>query len=447
MDPLAAARLQMTVTLAFHIIFAAVGIGLPLLLVVVEGRWLRTGAEHYRSLAKTWAKATGILFAVGAVSGTALAFELGLLWPRYMELTGAVVGHLFGLEGYAFFVEAIFIGLYFYGWDRLGPRAHWWCGVVIAVSGMLSGILVLGVNAWMQLPVGFELESGRVVVTDPIAIFKRPGWFYMALHSTLSCYVAVAFAVAAVYAAAWLRGRRDAYTRSAIRVALAVGAASAVAQPLSGDLLAKFVFQTQPAKFAAMEGQFRTQRAAPLRIGGWPDPEAGETRWAVEIPGGLSFLATHDPGAEVPGLDRVPRPDWPNVELTHLAFQVMVGLGTALVGLSVWYWVADWWRREDALASRALLWAIVLCGPFGFAALEAGWVVTEVGRQPWVVNGVLRTADAVTPAAGVPGMFYAFTLLYLVLGTTVVLLLRNLRSTAPEAARPHLGGAEIQPES
>jgi cytochrome bd ubiquinol oxidase subunit I len=434
-DTLTAARLQMTLSLAFHIVFAAVGIGLPLLLVIAEGLWLRTGAEHYRSLAKRWAKATGILFAVGAVSGTALAFELGLLWPRYLELTGAVVGHVFGLEGYAFFVEAIFIGLYLYGWDRLRPRAHWWCGVAVAVSGMLSGVLVLGVNAWMQQPVGFALESGRVVVTDPVAIFKRPGWFYMALHSTLSCYIAVAFLVAGVYAADWLRGRRDAAPRSAILAAMAVGAITAVAQPLSGDLLSKFVFQTQPAKFAAMEGQFRTERAAPLRIGGWPDADAGATRWAVEIPGGLSFLATHDPGAEVPGLDQVPRSDWPNVELTHLAFQAMVAIGGLLVAVSAWFWAAYWRRGEAALGNRLLLWAVALCGPLGFVALEAGWVVTEVGRQPWVINGVLRTSEAVTPAAGVPLMFYGFAVLYLVLGGTVALSLWNLRAPDPAAAR------------
>lgn len=434
MDTLTAARLQMTLSLAFHMVFAAIGIGLPLLLVLVEGLWLRTQREHYRLLAKQWAKATGILFAVGAVSGTALAFELGLLWPKYMEITGAVVGHIFGLEGYAFFLEAIFIGLYLYGWGRLSGCAHWWCGVVIAVSGMASGVLVLGVNAWMQLPVGFELDAGRITVTDPIAIFKQPGWLYMAVHSTLSCYIAVGFAVAAVYAAAWLRGRRDEYVRSAMLMGLAVGAVSAVLQPLSGDLLAKFVYQTQKAKFAAMEGQFQTQRFAPLRIGGWPDPDAGRTNWAIEIPGGLSFLATHDPAAEVPGLDQTPRSDWPNVELTHLAFQVMVGIGVLLVLVSLWFWGAYWLRGERALASRPLLWSIVLCGPLGFIALEAGWVVTEVGRQPWVINGVMRTSEAVTPAAGVPAMFYAFIVLYLVLGATVVLLLWRFRSAAPVQA-------------
>src|SRR6476620_11627218 len=224
MDSLIAARLQMVMSLAFHIVFAAIGIGLPLLLVIVEGLYLRTGEPHYKQLAKKWAKATGLLFAVGAVSGTALSLELGLLWPKYMELLGAVVGHLFGLEGYAFFLEAIFIGLYLYGWDRLSPLAHWWCGVVIAVSGMLSGILVLGVNAWMQQPVGFEMEGGRVVATDPLAILRQPLWFFMATHSTLACYMSVAFAMAGWYAWRALHGRQDAYTRSALVTGMTVAA-------------------------------------------------------------------------------------------------------------------------------------------------------------------------------------------------------------------------------
>ncbi len=431
MDTLTAARLQMTVSLVFHIIFAAVGIGLPLLMVVVEGLWLRTGRTVYRDLARKWAKATGLLFAVGAVSGTALSFELGLLWPRYIELLGAVVGHLFGLEGFAFFIEAIFIGLYLYGWDRLGPVSHWLCGVVIAFSGMLSGILVLGTNAWMQLPVGFRMEAGRVVVTDPIAIFKWPLWLHMAVHSTLACYTAVSFAVASIYAVGRLRGRVDDYTATAIRVAMTVGAIAALLQPVSGDLLAKYVYRTQPAKFAAMEGQFQTETSAPLRIGGLPDPEARETRWAVEIPGGLSFLATGDPRAEVHGLDRIPRSDWPNIELTHLAFQIMVGAGMLMLGLSAWYTVA--WFRGGATSGRWLLRAIAAAGPLGFVALEAGWVVTEAGRQPWIINGVLRTADATTPATTVPEFLAAFTALYLTLAITVVVLLRKLRSESAVA--------------
>ena len=435
MDPLLAARLQMTLSLAFHMVFAAVGIGLPLLMVLVEWRYLRTGQVHYMELARKWAKATGLLFAVGAVSGTALAFELGLLWPKYMEITGAVVGHIFGLEGFAFFIEAIFLGLYLYGWDKLSPRAHWLCGVVIAVSGAASGILVLGVNSWMQIPwVGFTIdEAGKIIVTDPIAIFKRYGWFVMALHSTLSCYISVAFAVAGIYAVGWLKGRRDAYHRAAISISLAVGAVTALLQPISGDLLAKFVYNTQPGKFAAMEGQFKTESNAPLRIGGWPDLENRETRWALEIPGGLSFLAAHDVDATVPGLDSIPEQDWPNVHVTHLSFQVMVGLGTLLIVVSLWYWIVRWRGKDEAFGrSRALPWALILCAPMGFIALEAGWIVTEVGRQPWVINGVLRTADAVTSADGVPQVFFGFIVLYLVLGTTVVSLLMWLRSSGKD---------------
>jgi cytochrome d ubiquinol oxidase subunit I len=431
MDNLLAARLQMALSLAFHMVYAAIGIGLPFLLLLVEGLYLRTGNAHYKALAKKWAKVTGLLFAVGAVSGTALSFELGLLWPAYMELLGPVVGHIFGLEGYAFFLEAIFIGLYLYGWDRLTPAVHWWCGVVIAVSGALSGIFVLGVNAWMQQPVGFVLQGERVVVTDPIAIFKQPLWFYMAWHSTIACYLSVAAAVAGWYAWRAVRGRRDDYTRSGLVVSMAVCSGMAVLQPLSGDLLAKYVFRTQPVKFAAMEGQFATQRHAPLRIGGWPDESSGTTRWALEIPSGLSILAARDPAAEVPGLDQVPRSEWPNVAVTHFAFQVMVGTGLILLAVSAWFWWAYFRGREGILQRRGLLLAVSGAAPLGFIGLEAGWFVTEIGRQPWVIQGVMRTSEAVTPAEGVREMLGLFTLLYAVLSVTVVVLLRRIAATHP----------------
>lgn len=424
MDPLTAARLQMAVSLAFHMVFAAVGIGLPCLIVIAQGLYLRTGQQHYKDLAYKWAKVTGLLFAVGAISGTALAFELGLLWPAYMRITGAAVGHLFGLEGYAFFLEAIFLGLYLYGGNRLTPRSHWLCAIVIAVSGALSGWLVLGVNAWMQLPVGVTVDAaGVVTATDPYAIFKTYAWVVMATHSTLSCYIAVAFAVAGIYAYGWLKGRRGAYTRSAIKIALAVGGVTVLLQPLSGDLLAKFVFRTQPAKFAAMEGHFETGPHAPMIIGGWPDEDAGVTRGAIEIPGLLSILADHDPKTVVKGLNDIPRDLWPNVGLTHLAFDVMVGLGTLLIIAALWFWMGWWRRRERLLDSKWLLRLLVICGPCGFIALEAGWVVTEVGRQPWVINGILKTRDAVTTAGGLTTMFVLFTSLYIVLSGTVAIYL------------------------
>jgi cytochrome d ubiquinol oxidase subunit I len=297
---------------------------------------------------------------------------------------------------------------------------------------MLSGVFVLGVNAWMQAPVGFEMADGRVVVTDPIAIFKHPLWAHMAIHSTLACYNAVAFAIAGWYAWQVLRGRADAYARSAIFVSMVMGSVCAVAQPLSGDFLAKYVFRTQPVKFAAMEGQYKTERWAPLRIGGWPDDEAGETRWAIEIPGGLSYLATGDPAAEVPGLDRVARSDRPNVELTHFAFQIMVGSGMTLLLASALFWFCAVRYREALVERRWLLWALVLAAPLGFVGLEAGWFVTEVGRQPWIIHGVMRTSDAVTPAAGVSPMFFVFSGVYALLGVTVVVLLRRIAASPVE---------------
>ena len=246
----------------------------------------------------------------------------------------------------------------------------------------------------------------------------------------------MAFAVAGMYARSWLKGDRSDYTRSAIVVALAVGAVSIVLQMGSGDLLAKFVFQTQPAKFAAMEAQFPTERYAPIRIGGIADEEAETTRYAIEIPGALSFLATHDPAAEVPGLSSIPRENWPPVDLVHLSFDVMVGAGTALLLVSVWFWIAYWRGATRALSSRKLLWAIALCGPLGFIALEAGWMVTELGRQPWIIHGIMRVEDAVTPAGDVQAVFWGFALLYLLLGTTVATLLWQLRSKPVQPASP-----------
>ena len=431
MDVLTAARAQMEVSLAFHMIFAALGIGMPVLMLIAEGLWLRTRHEHYRALAKKWGKATALTFAIGAVSGTALSFELGLLWPRFMAVAGGVIGPAFALEGYAFFIEAIFLGLYLYGWERLSPRAHWMTGVPVALSGMASGVLVVAANAWMQVPGGFTLGAdGALVDADALAAFRSPAWPHMALHSTLSCYIATGFAVAGVYAVGMLRGRTDAYHRSALGIAMAVGASTALLQPLSGDISARSVARHQPAKLAAMEAHFETAAGVPLVIGGLPDPAEGRVDYAIRIPKGLSFLATHDPDAVVTGLDAFPRELWPNVLVTHLAFQVMVACGMLLILLGASYALSRWRRRETG---RALLVALALGSPLGFLALEAGWLVTEVGRQPWVIYEVMRTADGVTPVRDVPLTFFGFTMLYLFLGAALAYLLRRLASSGEES--------------
>jgi cytochrome bd ubiquinol oxidase subunit I len=431
MDTLTAARVQMEVSLAFHMVFAALGIGMPLLMVGAEALWLRTGEPHWRALAKKWAKATALTFAVGAVSGTALSFELGLLWPRFMAFAGGIFGSAFALEGYAFFIEAIFLGLYLYGWDRLSPRAHLASGAVVAFSGMMSGVLVVAANAWMQNPSGFEMVGGRVTDVDPLAPFRSPAWLHMSIHSTLSCYIATGFAAAGVYAMGMLRGRRDAYHRGALALSMALAMVTALLQPLSGDLSAKHVADHQPAKLAAMESHFRTGAGASLVIGGIPDEETGTVRGAIHLPKMLSFLAQGDFDATVPGLEEFPRELWPNVLISHVAFQVMVGCGFALIGLGAWYWLVRWRKREPG---RWLLRAVVIGSPLGFLALQAGWIVTEVGRQPWVVYGVMKTADGVTPVEGVPLTLFGFSALYLILGIALTLLLRKLATGAPPEA-------------
>lgn len=445
MDTLTAARWQMEVSLGFHMVFAAVGMAMPLMMLIAEGRWLRTGDRAALQLAKTWARVTGLLFAIGAVSGTALSFELGLLWPRFMAFAGPMIGTAFALEGYAFFIEAIFLGLYLYGWDRLGPRAHWWCGVPVALAGAASGVLVISANAWMQGPVGFEIgPDGLPTNLDPLAALFNPAWGLMAVHSTLSTYQAVGFAAAGVYAWALLRGRRPSrqgYNRLAISIAMLLGSVAAVVQPVAGDLLARRAATAQPAKLAALEGQFRTQRGAPLRIGGFPDPTARETRWAIEIPGLLSFLATEDWNGEVLGLEAFPRDQWPDTRIVHPAFQVMVGSGFAMLGVAFWFTWAVWRGRRgrDWVGRRWLLWALVVASPLGFLALEAGWIVTEVGRQPWVIYGVMRTADAVTPATEVGFSLVGFSVLYAGLALVLLVLLRRL---AGEGGGPLSGKEE-----
>ena len=435
MTDLLAARTQMAMSLGFHIIFAEIGIAMPLLMVLAEWRWRRTGERAYLDLARRWAKGTAVLFAVGAVSGTVLSFELGLLWPGFMRYAGPLIGMPFSLEGFAFFLEAIFLGIYLYGWERVGPRAHLAAGVIVAVSGAASAVFVILVNAWMNAPTGFTLDAaGNFATIDPVGAMRSPAAFQQALHMLLAAYAATGLAVAGIHAWMLLRGAARDFHVKALAIALLVGAPAAVLQPISGDISARVVALTQPIKLAALEGQWDTERGAPLRIGGWPDATREETRWALEIPYGLSLLAFHDPDAEVRGLRSVPAADRPPVAIVHVAFQVMVALGSAMALVSLWaVWTA--WRGRAFARQRALLRALVIVAPFGFVATEAGWIVTEVGRQPWVVQGLMRTSDAVTPMPGLVVPLVLFTFLYLGLGAIVVALMASLvRETARAAA-------------
>ena len=436
MSPLLYARSQMGMSLAFHIIFAAAGIALPALMVISDLIGRRTGEAEYRELSARLAKGTAILFAVGAVSGTVLSFELGLLWPQFMGTFGALVGLPFALEGFAFFTEAIFLGIYLYGTDRVSPGMHLFSGIVVALSGAASAFFVTLVNAFMNLPAGFRLLGGVPVDLDPVAAMFSPPWAHETVHVLISSYQAVAFAMAGIHAAMLLRDRLSSFHRRALSIALAMGVVTALAQPLSGDASARAVARTQPVKMAAMEAQFQTGRRAPLRLGGLPDEERQTVVGALELPGGLSFLAFGDREAQVQGLSSFPRSQWPPVAKTHLAFDVMVGCGTALLLLSVAALVLLLWKRSW-VASRWFLWAVVLASPLGVIALEAGWLVTELGRQPWLVHGAMLTSEAVTPFPHLAAPFGLFTAVYLLLGGVVgSLLWRQVARTAPNPRGP-----------
>ena len=424
MTDLLAARIQMAGSLGFHIIFAVVGMVMPLFMVLAEWQWRRRGEARYLRLARAWARGTAIMFAVGAVSGTVLSFQLGLLWPKFMAFAGPIIGFPFALEGFAFFLEAIFLGIYLYGWEKVSPRLHLFSGFMVWICGTLSGIFVVTVNAWMNTPAGFVLENGIPTAIDPIAAMLNPAAFTQCTHMTLAAIQALSFAVAGIHAWALLKRPRSELHKAALGIVLPIAIFSALLQPLVGDLSAKTVAKTQWVKLAAMEGQWETEKAAPLRIGGWPDESSETTPFAIGIPYLLSILAYGDPNAEVRGLKEAPAEDRPPVAPVHLAFQVMVACGMTMALTALMALIA-WWRNNRKLPSRRwFLKLLVWNTPLGFIAIEAGWMVTEIGRQPWVIHGVMRTEDAVTEVGGLWLEIPLFSILYLCL---IVIAFRLLR--------------------
>ncbi|MFI7635017.1 cytochrome ubiquinol oxidase subunit I [Nonomuraea sp. NPDC049400] len=430
---LGAARMQMALSLGWHIVLACFGVGMPAITLIAEWRGHRSGDSHYRLLARRWAKAMGVLFAVGAVSGTILSFEMGLLWPGMMGVYGEVIGLPFSLEGIAFFIEAIFLGVYLYAWDRLPFRAHMLAGIPIVVAGVASAFFVVSANAWMQRPTGFQVRDGRIVAVDPWAAMFNPATPPMTVHMILAAFMVAGFGMASVYAVAMLRGRRDRYHRLGLLLPLTVAAIITPVQIGVGDWAAHSVADHQPVKLAAMEGVFKTGRGVPLHLGGIATD--GELRYALEIPYGLSLLAHWDPNAEIHGLEEVPPADRPPVNVVHWAFQIMVAMGFALLALAAWLaW--EWRRRRDLPRSPWFLRGVAASGVAAVLALEAGWIVTEVGRQPWIVFRVLRTSQAVNPAPGLVYGFVLVTLVYLLLTVATVYVLRRLARDVPVPVAP-----------
>lgn len=424
-DNLLAARNLMAFTLGFHIILACVGVALPAMMLIAEYRGRKHGDEVALDLAKQWSKAAAVLFAVGAVTGTVLSFEMGLLWPKFMERFGDVFGTGFAIEGIFFFTEAIFIAIYIYGWKRLDGWAHFWSGVPIVIAGLGGAFSVVAVNAWMNQPQGFELAAdGSVASVDPLAALLNPATLYEVPHMILAAYMVVGFGLASVYAIGMLRGRRGRRHRLGLIIPLSVAAICAPFQILVGDIAARSIADHQPSKFAAFKCITETGADKPLAIGGicTDDGIVG----AIEIPALDSLLTGFSTDTVLTGLDSIPAEEQPPAKaLLNLSFNVMVGIGMALLALGAWFgWT--WRRKRDLPSSDWFLRAVAVSGVAAVVAMEAGWIVTEVGRQPWIVYKVMPTSEAVTDAGGLWFVFGGAVLLYAALGTISLLALRAI---------------------
>ncbi|GAB3904424.1 cytochrome ubiquinol oxidase subunit I [Mucilaginibacter boryungensis] len=440
MNDFMAARSQMALSLGFHIVFSCIGMVMPFFMAVAHFLWLRTGNVNYKNVAKAWSKGVAIFFATGAVSGTVLSFELGLLWPTFMKHAGPIFGMPFSLEGTAFFIEAIALGFFLYGWDKFNRWFHWVTGVVVGVSGIVSGILVVAANSWMNSPSGFDYVNGQYINIDPIKAMFNRGWFSQSLHMTIAAFAATGFAVAGIHALMILRKTNVGFHATSFKIAAIFGVVAALLQPVSGDISAKFVARTQPAKLAAMEAHFNTEKNAALIIGGVPDVKNKQVNYAVKLPGMLSFMIHGTTDSTVKGLDKIPVQNQPPVSVTHYAFQIMVALGMLMMGVGLLYLFAIF-KKRDWLTKAWFLKIFVAATPLGFLAVEAGWTVTEVGRQPWIIQGVMRTADAVTPMPGIAYSFYLFTAVYFTLALAVIFLLNRQIKMVPvlydvEPAKP-----------
>jgi cytochrome bd ubiquinol oxidase subunit I len=438
---LLAARNQMGFTLGFHIVLACFGVAFPLMMLIAEYRGRRRNDEDALRLARNWSKAVAVLFAVGAVSGTVLSFEFGLLWPRFMDRFGDAFGIAFAIEGIFFFLEAIFIAIYIYGWNRLSPRAHMLAAIPIVISGVGGAFSVIAANSWMNQPQGFNLDaSGHVTDVKPLEVIFNPAAGYEFFHMWLAAYMVVGFLVASVYAVGMLRGKRDRYHRLGFIIPFTVAAIATPIQLFVGDTAARAVADDQPAKFAGFECIYKGGDDQTEYLGGICTD--GKVKGAIGIPGLDSLLVGFSTSTDVTGLNQIPDDEEPPaLTMLHLSFDTMVGIGSGLFLLAVWFAIS-WWRRRDLPATPWFLRIGAVAGVAAVLALECGWIVTEVGRQPWIVNGFMRTSDAVTPAQGIWWVFGVTMALYIGLGTIAVVVLRGL-SARWQKGEPAEPGADL----
>lgn len=423
---LIAARSQMGVSFVFHIIFSVLGVGLPVLLCLAEGLALLRKDASLMALARQWTRVFAILFAIGAVSGTIVEFEISLLWPPFAGQAGAIIGLPFATEGFAFFMEGIFLGLYLYGWGRLAPRVHWLITIPIVLSGSSSAWFITSANSWMNSPTGFQMVHGTMTNIDPFAAILNPSTPFETMHMILACYVSTGFGAAAVYAFGMLRGKRDDYHRKGLLLALAVGAVAIPLQIFSGDLNVRSVERLQPAKYAAIEGVMRSGYGLPLYIGGIPDPQTGQTLFALAIPQGESLLSHFALNTYTEGLDAFAPSARPEPIRVHLAFDGMVGCGFFILLAGALFWFLYFRRKGRVPEQKWLLWCVVIAGICGFLAVEFGWITTEEGRQPWIIYNIMHVSSAVTPDPWMNISFLIFSCIYLFLGISLIVFLLAL---------------------
>ncbi|WP_031181889.1 cytochrome ubiquinol oxidase subunit I [Streptomyces seoulensis] len=427
-DQLLPAREQMAFTLGFHIILVPFGVALTSLMLIANYRGLRKGDEAALVLARRWSKVAAVLFAVGAITGTVLSFELGLLWPGLMGTYGAAFGFPFAIEGLFFFLEAIFVAIYIYGWDRMRPWAHFWSGVPVALASIGGAGAVIAANSWMNQPGGITMRGGKVVDVRPGEVFFNNAFWLQFWHMLLAAYIVAGFVVASVYAVGMIRGRRGHYQKLGFLISFITAAVALPVQIFVGDTIARQVFDSEPAKFAAIELLPTTGTHVPETLGGVLID--GEVRYGISVPWVASILAGFKPSTRIQGLNAVPadiRPTTAQVNIVHWAFDIMVGTSMLMLAVAAWFvWV--WWKRRNTLqTNRWFLGAASLCGIVSILSLESGWVVTEVGRQPWIVVGLLRTRDAVTTQGNLWPTFAAVLVLYLAVGTGAIWVLLSMK--------------------
>ncbi len=437
-----ASQLQ-SLSFAAHIPLVSFGIALPAFIAYMEWRHLRTGEEVYRTIARRWTRIMAALFAIGAITGTILSFEMGMLWPTFMSTFGSVFGVGFAIEGFSFFLEAIFIGIYIYGWNRLSPRVHLLCAIPMIFAGFLGSLMVISVNAWMQHPSGFRLVDGRAVDIHPFAALLGNSFLWNELiHMYVAGYIVAGFLLAAPYALGRLRGRWGRYERTAFAVPFTVAAIASPLQVIIGDWVARDVATEQPTKLAAIEGLAKTTRGAPEHILGWYTN--GQIKFGIAIPHLLSLLAFHSWNAKVQGLDAVAPVDRPPINNTRFSVQTRGGIGTLMAVVGMFFLFIRW--RQGTLPRWNLFYLLsAALGPLSVVALIAGWVTTEVGRQPWVVYRVMTTTQAVTTARSVPVSYGVLVAAYLLVAAGAVWVLRRL-AAAPLGDGPGPHSAHARPE-